>query len=537
MSVPIEIWDLLPEEAPCTFVGIVYSENLLLGHDEDELWPEPAAHGTVSTPARFNSTKRRHLVERELAELQNVYYDLKEEFLGANLERQTLAEAKARLELRCADLESQLTSSSEAKSRLELKCTDLESQLPAMTDTRRVERECLDIKQHLRKTEEEKRRLERELEGERAAKASAKIDREQVNTVAASVHASSGPSHHESLHRSQTYDLPGPMPSVSFDDGSVRAEEHDAHHFDVMPRGRLSRHVSPSPTRTPPRVNDISALAYERHPVRGLTGNDAYDLPKLGRLRIPPPSPRYPYIGYSIPSLPPVVPDSYQSRVRCAEDYIEELAMREARVGAQEPQIDYQKFLAGRSAYVDVPKPDKSTISTTKKFQEVKRDVRESTKSGSEQGSGRKLMFESMVGPGAVTELAMKFDDEDPAPTDDDDVDSGFFSTGGSVRRHSLGDASSSGFSDGRPSRSSLHRSVVSSTHDRYSGTYQSHSTSDNNGAFTESEYYQLKKMDNGLGTGQCRQVDCHSRRLGPPGLQGWRQGQSHTESHGPSPL
>ena len=116
VSVPIEIWDLLPEEAPCTYVGIVYSENLLIGQHEDYLRAEHAGHATAGTPAYASSSTTRHaLVVQELRDLQRMHNDLKDKCQSMIGDKKILVEAKSRLELRCADLERQLTRSSEAE--------------------------------------------------------------------------------------------------------------------------------------------------------------------------------------------------------------------------------------------------------------------------------------------------------------------------------------------------------------------------------------------------------------------------------------
>ena len=167
---------------------------------------------------------------------------------------------------------------------------------------------------------------------------------------------------------------------------SVTTDERDAYHYDIKPRGSLSRHASPSPAhykthhrtqsyvasrppsiryydnaavyesaRTPRRASDISALAYERRPVRGLIGYDGYDAPDMGMLRIGSPSPPgRRYSGYDVPPPAPAAPDPYEMRARYAEDYTDDLAMRERRVSAQERQmdeIDYHKFHQPRSVY------------------------------------------------------------------------------------------------------------------------------------------------------------------------------------------
>ena len=176
--------------------------------------------------------------------------------------------------------------------------------------------------------------------------------------------------------------------SVTTDERAADAYAH--HHYDIKPRGSLSRHASPAPAqyrshhrtqsynvaasrppsvryygdaavyesaRTPARraSDNISALAYERRPsaVRGLIGyTDGYDdvlaADRMGRLDIRAPSPlQRRYSGYDVPPPVPAAPDPYESRVRYVEDYTDDLAMRERRVRDEErrmDEIDYQKW-------------------------------------------------------------------------------------------------------------------------------------------------------------------------------------------------
>ena len=183
---PIEIWDLLPEEVPCTYVGIVYSENLLLDQAKDYLWPERAGHATAGTPAHANSSMAQQaLAVQELHDLQREHNDLKDIYEDLNGDKKILAEEKSRLELRCADLESQALEFSNANSELEMKCIDLESQLRATLEAKsRLDHECTDIKQQFRKMQEDKSRLESEPKLGTASKQTKKSTSKEPNASA-----------------------------------------------------------------------------------------------------------------------------------------------------------------------------------------------------------------------------------------------------------------------------------------------------------------------------------------------------------------